>query len=145
MVAAQIGTGAATFMKGDGCTLCHGSGYQGRVGVYELLRVTDKMRELIVAKSTHSQMRKLAVEEGMQTMQVAAFQMVADGVTTVDEVLRSVYAPGVDLETTAAGELMPGKKEIESGPLGIPEGESLEGPSDDDSSPPQFQIVEGGG
>ncbi len=156
LVASQIGTGAANFARGNGCTLCNGSGYQGRVGVYELLVVSDKIRQLIVDKATHSEMRKVAVEEGMRTMQMEAFQLVADGVTTVEEVIRSVYAPGVDLETQAAGELMPPKKEItageddeESSPGGSEPRNGEARPmgatsDDDDMSPPQFQVVEGG-
>ena len=145
LVAAQLGTGAANFMKGPGCTLCNGTGYQGRVGVYELLTVTDAIRQMIVDKATHADMLKVAVKEGMRTMQVEAFQLVADGVTTVEEVMRSVYAPGVDLEISAAGELMPGKKEIEAGAAGLPSGDE-QGDSGGSSGPGDWglQVVEGG-
>jgi len=114
LVAAQIGTGAATFAKGGGCNQCQGTGYRGRIGVYELLTVSDQLREMIVDKATHAAMRKVAVDEGMRTMQFEAFNLVARGITTVEEVIRSVYAPGIDMEGAAevAGELMAPKKAL---------------------------------
>ncbi len=143
LVASQIGTGAATFKKGIGCNMCNFSGYRGRVGVYELLVVSDTIRQMIVDKATHTAMRKVAVKEGMRTMQVEAFQLVADGVTTVEEVMRSVYAPGVELETTLAGELMPPKKELQSGPDGIEDG-GPPGSNGDTPEHPGLHVVEGG-
>ena len=52
LVAAQLGTSKATFRKGDGCNLCNYSGYRSRVGVYELLTVSDAIRQMIVEKAT---------------------------------------------------------------------------------------------
>ncbi|MFZ4668085.1 MAG: GspE/PulE family protein [Microthrixaceae bacterium] len=82
--------------RGAGCNMCSGTGYAGRVGVYELLKVSDAIRNLIVAKATAKEIRDVAVAEGMSTMQTEAFGLVAAGVTTVDDVLRSVYAPGME-------------------------------------------------
>ena len=79
--------------KGAGCNLCNHTGYQGRIGVYELLVVSDAIRALVVEKATHSQIRRQAVAEGMSTMQREALGLVAEGITTVEEVLRSVHAP----------------------------------------------------
>ena len=128
LVASQLGNGSATFAKGEGCNLCNNTGYRGRIGVYELLSVSDKIRELIVDKATHTVMRKVAVQEGMRTMQYEAFQLVANGVTTVEEVIRSVYAPGVDLEAAPLGELLPGKKALHAAP-------QLDGDDDEHTSP----------
>ena len=100
----ESGLGAAAppgprrWSRGAGCRSCAETGFRGRIGVYELLRVTDAIREQIVGKSTHSEMRRTAIAEGMRTMQQEAFSLVATGVTTVDEVLRGVYAPSMDLE-----------------------------------------------
>ena len=96
MVADAVGHQPTQWVRGTGCNLCQDTGYRGRVGVYELLSISDAVRELIVGRATHHELRALAVEEGMRTMQEQAFQLVLDGVTTVDDVLRSVYAPGVD-------------------------------------------------
>ena len=67
------------------------TGYQERVGVYEVLRMTDRMRELIVEDPIHSQMRALAIEEGMSPLRDQALRLVAEDVTTIPEILRSVY------------------------------------------------------
>jgi type IV pilus assembly protein PilB len=84
--------------RGRGCNLCSNTGYRGRIGVYELLEVTDEIRDLIVRKATHHEIRRAALAQGMQSMHAQAFDLVAAGVTTVADVLRSVYAPGMDLE-----------------------------------------------
>lgn len=116
--------------------MCGFTGYRGRVGVYELLVVSDAIRQHIVEKSTHTEMRKTAIREGMKTMQVQAFQMVADGITTIDEVVRSVYAPGVDLDGAPLAELMPAKRALDSGPAGIEPGpDGIGAGSDDDAIP----------
>lgn len=84
--------------RGKGCNLCSGTGYVGRVGVYELLKMSDAIRDLVVTKATARAIRDTAMEEGMRTMQQEAFGLVADGITTVDDVLRSVYAPGMEAD-----------------------------------------------
>ena len=63
-----------------------------RVGVYELLRVTEEMRQLLVARNpSHEDMRRLAVEQGMSTLREEAIRLVDAGVTTVAEILRTIY------------------------------------------------------
>jgi type IV pilus assembly protein PilB len=91
------------WVRGRGCNLCAGTGYRGRVGVYELLEVTDAIRDLVVAKATHHEIRRAALAQGMRSMQSQAFDLVAAGLTTVEDVVRSVYAPGMDLDGTDAG------------------------------------------
>jgi type IV pilus assembly protein PilB len=83
--------------RGGGCNLCSDTGYSGRVGVYELLQVSDGIRDLIVTKATAREIREVAIAEGMRTMLTQACELVADGVTTVDDVMRNVYAPGMDV------------------------------------------------
>ncbi len=132
LVASELRTNDATFMKGEGCNQCSGTGYLGRIGVYELLVVSDKIRELIVDKAAHNVVRKIAIDEGMRTMQFEAFRLVAEGVTTVEEVIRSVYAPGIDLEQAPLGALSAGKKALPTGPDGLPRGAAGSlGPSDE--------------
>ena len=106
--------------KGAGCELCSDTGYRGRVGVYELLVFTDTIRDLVVAKATHHEIKAVAIEEGMRTMQQEAFDLVAKGLTTVDDVLRSVYAAGMDSDTAPVGELEQGKSELPVGKREIP-------------------------
>jgi type IV pilus assembly protein PilB len=111
----HVGHQPKRWLKGTGCNLCSGTGYRGRVGVYELLQITDTVRELIVSRATHHELRALAIEEGMRTMQEQAFELVVNGVTTVDDVIRSVYAPGVDRPVQPQKELSAGKRALSRG------------------------------
>jgi type IV pilus assembly protein PilB len=79
------------FFHGEGCNFCSGTGYQERIGVYEVLRMTDAMRQLIVSEPSHGAMRELAIEEGMRPLRQEALRLVFEDVTTVAEILRSVY------------------------------------------------------
>jgi type IV pilus assembly protein PilB len=80
-----------TFVRGVGCNYCSHTGFRERVGVYEVLAVTDEIRQLMVAGSAPHDMRTLAVSQGMRTMGTEAMALVADDVTTIDEVIRNVY------------------------------------------------------
>ena len=82
------------FFHGAGCEFCAHTGYLERIGVYELLAVTDEVRELIVQRAPHDEMRKLALSQGMRTLQEQAVRLVRDGTTTPAEVMRSIYVAG---------------------------------------------------
>jgi type IV pilus assembly protein PilB len=79
------------WFHGEGCTFCSQTGYQGRIGVYEVLKVTDDMKALIVSNASHDQLLDLAIEQGMVTLQQQALNLVADDVTTITEILRTIY------------------------------------------------------
>jgi type IV pilus assembly protein PilB len=80
-----------TFLRGVGCNFCVRTGYLERIGVYELLVVSDEMKALIVDGASHQDIRALAIEQGMRTMRQEAVQLVADDVTTISEVVRTIY------------------------------------------------------
>jgi type IV pilus assembly protein PilB len=82
------------FVHGLGCNFCAQTGYLERIGVYELLTVTDPIRELILDRASHEELRKVAVSEGMRTLQQEAVRLVESEVTTISEVLRSIYVVG---------------------------------------------------
>jgi type IV pilus assembly protein PilB len=82
------------FARGAGCNFCSQTGYLDRIGVYELMQVTEPLRELILERASHEDLRKLARAEGMRTLQEEAAALVQAGVTTVPEVLRSIYVVG---------------------------------------------------
>jgi len=111
--------------KPAGCHLCSDTGFRGRVGVYELLEFSDSVREAVVARASHADLRDLAIGEGMKTMQMQAFHLVTDGITTVQEVLRSVYAPGVEEKDEAPKELGPGKRMLRPGMGSLPGGQGV--------------------
>src|SRR4051795_2782714 len=74
--------------KGKGCEICNGTGYKGRVGLYEVMEITEQLRELILVGASALELRKKAVEEGMITLRRSGLQKVIDGVTTIEEVAR---------------------------------------------------------
>ena len=74
--------------QGKGCPVCHNSGYSGRIGVFEVLEVTEAIKELIAAKADADVLSKKAIQEGMSTMLEDGLQKVAHGITTIEEVLR---------------------------------------------------------
>lgn len=86
------GSEKTQFFQGAGCSYCSGTGYRDRIGVYELLRITPEIRRLIVGWATTEELRRLAVAQGMRTMLREAMQLVEDDITTVPEVVRTLFA-----------------------------------------------------
>jgi type IV pilus assembly protein PilB len=82
------------FVHGTGCNFCAQTGYLDRTGVYELLTVSPAIRELISDRASYDELRKLARYEGMRTLQEEALRLVSTRVTTISEVLRSIYVVG---------------------------------------------------
>ena len=80
--------------KGKGCNLCADTGYMGRVGLFEVLPITDTMKRLMVERAGTGEIRKQAIEEGMNTLMRDGLLKVKEGVTTVNEVLRTVFYSG---------------------------------------------------
>ena len=74
--------------KGTGCEKCNGTGYKGRVGLYEVMEITDELRELILVGASALELRRKAIEEGMITLRGSGLRKIKDGVTTIEEVLR---------------------------------------------------------
>jgi type IV pilus assembly protein PilB len=77
-----------TPVKGAGCEKCNKTGYKGRVGLYEVMEITDELRELILVGASSLELRRKAVEEGMITLRGSGLRKVKLGVTTLEEVLR---------------------------------------------------------
>jgi type IV pilus assembly protein PilB len=75
-------------MKGRGCERCTGTGYKGRVGLFEIMEITDSIRELILRAATMAELRDQAIAEGMTTLRLSGLLKVRDGMTTLDEVVR---------------------------------------------------------
>lgn len=75
-------------MKGQGCEQCARTGYKGRTGIYELLRIEDDIRSAIISRSSAAQIRQISMEKGMRTLRDDALLKVRAGVTTLEEVMR---------------------------------------------------------
>jgi type II secretory ATPase GspE/PulE/Tfp pilus assembly ATPase PilB-like protein len=74
--------------RGQGCDQCANTGYKGRIGIFEVLPVTERIGRLILEHSAASEIEKTAVTEGMITMKQDGYLKVVEGVTSIDEVLR---------------------------------------------------------
>ena len=74
--------------RGRGCENCNNSGYKGRVGLYEVMEITEELRELILVGASALELRRKAIDEGMITLRGSGLRKVKDGVTTVEEVVR---------------------------------------------------------
>jgi len=78
--------------KGKGCATCNDTGYKGRIGLYEVMEITDEIRELILIGASSLELRKKAMEDGMVTLRGSGLQKIRNGVTTIEEVLRETVA-----------------------------------------------------
>jgi type IV pilus assembly protein PilB len=78
--------------KGTGCPTCNNTGYKGRIGLYEVMEITDEMRELIMIGASSLELRKKAVDDGMITLRQSGIYKIRAGVTTVEEVVRETVA-----------------------------------------------------
>jgi type IV pilus assembly protein PilB len=85
------GTEKHQFLRGAGCNFCRDTGYRDRVGVYEVLEVTEEIGKALMHGGSQRDIRDLALRQGMRTMGHEAMALVAADVTTIDEVIRNVY------------------------------------------------------
>ncbi len=86
------GLDASHVWQGAGCPKCHSTGYAGRVGLYEMLVLDDSLRDAIARRPNVTEFRRLCVERGMRTLREDGFAKVAEGVTTIEEVLRVTHS-----------------------------------------------------
>jgi len=84
----NIKNGKLVIYKGRGCDKCFGTGYKGRIGIHEILEVTDPIRELIVDKAPSTKIKEIAKKHGMITLRESALRKLMNGITTVEEVIR---------------------------------------------------------
>jgi type IV pilus assembly protein PilB len=80
--------GEIVLRKGTGCKMCNDTGYKGRIALYEVLQMTDTLRELVLSGASTAELKEQAVSEGMDTIRRAGLNKLKLGVTTVEEVLR---------------------------------------------------------
>ena len=82
------------FYKGRGCDTCRQTGYKGRIGIYELMRINEELSEMIVRRAPVSELKEAARANGMHTLQEDGFRKARDGYTTIEEVMRVVFTGG---------------------------------------------------
>jgi type IV pilus assembly protein PilB len=78
--------------KGKGCSTCNNTGYKGRIGLYEVMEITDEIRELILIGASALELRKKAIDDGMITLRESGLHKIRAGVTTPEEVVRETVA-----------------------------------------------------
>ena len=78
--------------KGKGCATCNNTGYKGRIGLYEVMEITDELRELILIGASALELRKKAIDDGMITLRESGLHKIRAGVTTLEEVVRETVA-----------------------------------------------------
>ncbi|NIA21479.1 MAG: type II/IV secretion system protein [Anaerolineaceae bacterium] len=88
-MAGQQIEGIDTFYRGKGCSKCRNTGFQGRIGIYELLVMTDEIRDLVVHRASLEEIRSLATEHGMDTLRCDGISKVRAGITALEEVIRA--------------------------------------------------------
>ena len=90
----ELGEEKAEFAYGNGCTLCSNTGFSGRIGVFELIPMTDEIRRIVNRKEGALEVREQAAKEGLITMRRDGMLKVKDGITTPREVIRHVFTIG---------------------------------------------------
>jgi type IV pilus assembly protein PilB len=75
-------------MRGKGCDRCNGSGYKGRVGLFQVMEISESLREMIITSAPAVELRNRAVVEGMLTLRQSGLEKVREGLTTLEEVVR---------------------------------------------------------
>ena len=88
---AVMGEEQERFIYGSGCNACTQTGYRGRSGVFEMLTMTDELRQMFLTETPRSEMSKRAVQDGMVPLRKAAMQKVKEGITTPFEVMRILF------------------------------------------------------
>ncbi len=84
------------FYYGKGCGRCNNTGYKGRTGIYELMEITDEIRDMIGADASVDEMRNVARSQGMTTLREAGLKLIFDGVTTIDEIVRETVMEDIE-------------------------------------------------
>ena len=79
---------AVQLFRGKGCDICSGTGYKGRVGLFEVMEVEDEIRELILSGASSLELRRKAIEEGMISLRQSGLRKIQAGQTSVEEVVR---------------------------------------------------------
>jgi len=97
----ELGTNC---LRGKGCEQCRQTGYQGRTAIYEICVVTEPLRKMIMQKRDGGELKQCAITEGMETLRLDGWRRVAQGKTTVEEVVRVTQTDEVMAETTAEAE-----------------------------------------
>ncbi len=99
-----------TFYHGRGCDDCNFTGYKGRLGIFEVMKVTEELNELVLQRSTSDEIHALAVHQGMATMRSDGWLKICLGVTTFDEISKQTPR---ETEDTAKAEMASAQRSLQ--------------------------------
>ncbi|MBN1610620.1 MAG: type IV-A pilus assembly ATPase PilB [Polyangiaceae bacterium] len=85
-------TKTAKLARGAGCTVCNNTGYKGRIALYEVMKFTDDLKEMVLQGASTAELKTAAIRKGMSTLRASGIRKVLEGVTTAEEVLRVTMA-----------------------------------------------------
>jgi type IV pilus assembly protein PilB len=83
---------SAQIMKGAGCATCSGTGYKGRIALYEVMRFSDDLKEMVLQGASAAELKQGAIKKGMSTLRMSGIRKVIDGMTTPEEIIRVTMA-----------------------------------------------------
>jgi type IV pilus assembly protein PilB len=86
--ATEVEIDTATCHRGVGCQVCSGTGYKGRVALYEVMPFKDALKELVLQGAAAVEIKAEAIRQGMRTLRMSGVRKICEGVTSVDEVAR---------------------------------------------------------
>ena len=87
-----------TLYEPCGCVKCNGTGYKGRIAVYEILVFTEELKEAIADERPLNEIEDIAMKQGLQTLKMSAIKLIKQGITTVEELDRIVHEPDVEMD-----------------------------------------------
>ena len=87
----ELRNDSMTFARGEGCSACSNRGYRGRTGVFEVLRMSEKIKRLVMEGRSSLEIREHAVSEGMMLMRDCGLTKVIDGLTSPEEFMRVIF------------------------------------------------------
>lgn len=93
---ADVDAAGGRLFRPRGCEVCGGLGYKGRLGIYELLTVSNEIRQMVMSRVSSNEIKKVAVDQGMTTLRQYGAARVLEGVTSIEEVLRVTQSEAVD-------------------------------------------------
>jgi type IV pilus assembly protein PilB len=77
--------------KGNGCEICIGTGYKGRIAIYEVMRLSSELRDMVLSGASALEIKRGAIQQGMRTLRMSAIAKLREGITTVEEVVRVTF------------------------------------------------------
>ena len=79
-------------LQGSGCNVCNGTGYKGRLALYEVMQMNDELRQAVISGIPSDRIKKMAISCGMESLRTAGRKKIMDGVTTISEVIGTTVA-----------------------------------------------------